>query len=137
MLAQAIAIVLVTPWNFVGNKLWSFGRGSGASGRARGARARRAAGGAPAPTEPVFDEDGRLVETPFVPAEGGARLTEEQATAILFRHGKVADWLDRYPPKPQTDAEYRPATRRVGREGLVGQGGPDRAREGRATAPAR
>ena len=25
--AQAIAIVLVTPWNFVGNKLWSFGRG--------------------------------------------------------------------------------------------------------------
>jgi dolichol-phosphate mannosyltransferase len=27
VLAQAIAIVLVTPWNFVGNKLWSFGRG--------------------------------------------------------------------------------------------------------------
>jgi putative flippase GtrA len=26
VLAQAIAIVLVTPWNFVGNKLWSFGR---------------------------------------------------------------------------------------------------------------
>lgn len=25
VLAQAIAIVLVTPWNFVGNKLWSFG----------------------------------------------------------------------------------------------------------------
>ena len=28
VLAQAIAIVLVTPWNFVGNKLWSFGRRS-------------------------------------------------------------------------------------------------------------
>ena len=28
VLAQAIAIVLVTPWNFVGNKLWSFGRDS-------------------------------------------------------------------------------------------------------------
>jgi dolichol-phosphate mannosyltransferase len=26
VLAQAIAIALVTPWNFVGNKLWSFGR---------------------------------------------------------------------------------------------------------------
>ena len=26
VLAQAIAIVLVTPWNFVGNKLWSFGK---------------------------------------------------------------------------------------------------------------
>ena len=30
--------------------------------------------------------------------------------AVFRRHGKVADWLDRYPPKPQTDAEYRPAT---------------------------
>ena len=28
VLAQAIAIVLVTPLNFVGNKLWSFGRRS-------------------------------------------------------------------------------------------------------------
>ena len=28
-LAQAIAIVLVTPLNFVGNKLWSFGSGRG------------------------------------------------------------------------------------------------------------
>jgi hypothetical protein len=57
----------------------------------------------------VFDNDGRLVETPFVPSEGDARLTEEQAVAILFRDDKVAAWLDRYPPKPATDAEYRPA----------------------------
>jgi dolichol-phosphate mannosyltransferase len=28
VLAQAVAIVLVTPLNFVGNKLWSFGRSS-------------------------------------------------------------------------------------------------------------
>ncbi len=28
VLGQAIAIVLVTPWNFVGNKLWSFGHSS-------------------------------------------------------------------------------------------------------------
>jgi putative flippase GtrA len=26
IVAQAIAIMLVTPWNFVGNKLWSFRR---------------------------------------------------------------------------------------------------------------
>ena len=57
----------------------------------------------------MFDKDGRLVETPFVPSEGNARLTEEQAVAILFRNDKVADWLDRYPPKPATDAEYQPA----------------------------
>ncbi len=68
------------------------------------------AGAATAPTEPVFDEDGRLVETPFVPADGAARLSEQQATRILLRDDKVADWLDRYPPNPQTDAEYRPAT---------------------------
>ena len=47
---------------------------------------------------------------PFAPAAGAARLTEKQATEILLRFPKVADWLDRYPPKPQTDAEYRPAT---------------------------
>ncbi len=29
---------------------------------------------------------------------------------MLFRHGKVRDWLARYPPDPQTDADYRPAT---------------------------
>ena len=68
------------------------------------------AGAATAPTEPVFDSEGRLVETPFVPSEGAARLTEDEAVRILFRERKVADWLDRYPPKPQTDAEYRPAT---------------------------
>jgi hypothetical protein len=65
---------------------------------------------APAPVEPVYDEQGRLVQTPFAPPAGAARLTEKQATEILMRFPKVADWLDRYPPKPQTDAEYRPAT---------------------------
>ncbi|MBA3476699.1 MAG: hypothetical protein H0T10_08110, partial [Actinobacteria bacterium] len=65
---------------------------------------------ATAPVEPVYDGEGRLVETPFVPAAGAARLTDEQATEILLRFPKVADWLDRYPPKPQTDAEYRAAT---------------------------
>jgi hypothetical protein len=68
------------------------------------------AGAATTPTEPVFDSEGRLLETPFVPSEGASRLTEDEAVRILFRHPKVADWLDRYPPKPQTDAEYRPAT---------------------------
>jgi len=56
---------------------------------------------------PVYDEEGRLVEAPFVPPEGGARLTERQATDILLRHPQVRDWLERYPPNPQTDAEYR------------------------------
>ena len=51
-----------------------------------------------------------MVQAPFVPSSASARLTEKQATDILLRYPKVAAWLDRYPPKPQTDAEYRPAT---------------------------
>ena len=53
------------------------------------------AAAAPAPSEPVYDGEGRLVETPFAPPEGAARLTEEQATAILLRFPKVADWIER------------------------------------------
>jgi hypothetical protein len=68
------------------------------------------AGAAAAPTEPVFDQDGRLVEAPFVPPAGAARLSERSATRIVLREPKVARWLDRYPPDPLTEAEYRAAT---------------------------
>jgi hypothetical protein len=47
---------------------------------------------------------------PFAPESGGARLTEQQALAIFRREPKVADWLERYPPKPATAAEYKPDT---------------------------
>jgi hypothetical protein len=60
------------------------------------------------PSEPVYDEVGRLVQTPFVPPAGAERLTEARATALALRDPKVASWLERYPPDPQTDAEYRP-----------------------------
>ena len=90
----------------------------------------RHASAATAPAEPVYDEQGRLVEVPFAPPAGAARLTEKQATDILLRFPKVADWLDRYPPKPQTDAEYRPATDEWVGEGLVGRRRADRARQG-------
>ena len=33
-------------------------------------------------------------------------LTEEEATAALLTYPKVDRWLDRYPPKPQTDATF-------------------------------
>jgi hypothetical protein len=36
-----------------------------------------------------------------------ARLDEAEATEIALAHPKVAAWLDRYPPDPTTDAEYR------------------------------
>jgi hypothetical protein len=34
------------------------------------------------------------------------KLGERQATAIFLAHPKVRDWLDRYPPRPTTDADY-------------------------------
>ncbi len=50
------------------------------------------------------------MQTPFAPAGGGARLTEREALDLFIRSDKVADWLDRYPPKPTTDAELDPQT---------------------------
>ena len=58
----------------------------------------------------AYDKDGRMIQTPFVPPAGAARLTEKRATDIALAFPKIADWLDRYPPKPQTDAEFRAST---------------------------
>jgi hypothetical protein len=64
---------------------------------------------AAAPTNPVYDSNVRLVQTPFVPAGGGARLTKQRALAIFLRDDKVADWLDRYPREGRiTDATFEP-----------------------------
>ncbi len=56
---------------------------------------------------------------------------------MLFRHGKVRDWLARYPPNPTDGRRLPTRDRRVGGEGVVGQGGPDRrsARSTTARAP--
>jgi hypothetical protein len=56
------------------------------------------------PDAPVYDPQGNLVETPYVPAAEKPRLTERRATALLLRDPKVASWLDRYPPRPTTNA---------------------------------
>jgi len=69
--------------------------------------------GAPAatPTAHVYDDKGNLIETPFAPQPQPSRLNEERATAIFFAHPKVDDWLERYPPKPTTEAKYDEQTR--------------------------
>ena len=63
------------------------------------------------PTAPVYDKDGRLVDTPFV-AVAQPRLTQKQAVADLLRVPKVAHWLERYPVHPVTDATFDRQTRR-------------------------
>jgi hypothetical protein len=48
-----------------------------------------------------------LLALAFAPAAGAAspRLSPADATARFLAYPKVADWLDRYPPNPQTAAE--------------------------------
>jgi hypothetical protein len=52
-----------------------------------------------APTSPVYDSEGNLIGTPFVPSdeESGQRLTEQQAIAAALRVPKVEAWIARYP----------------------------------------
>jgi hypothetical protein len=53
-----------------------------------------------------------LVLAPGAAAAERARLTEDEATAAFLRHGKVADWLDRYPVKGRVkDAEFDPKSK--------------------------
>ena len=63
------------------------------------------------PTAHVYDADGNLIETPFVPGIGEHRLTEARALALFREDGKVADWLDRYPDDVTTDATFDDETR--------------------------
>jgi hypothetical protein len=57
-----------------------------------------------------------------------ARLTEDQAVELALENPKIAGWLDRYPPHPTTDAEFREEDTRTwtvkvwsGRAGQVAQ----------------
>jgi hypothetical protein len=49
-------------------------------------------------TQPVFDQKGHLIQTPFVPASN-ARLTKQRALALAEADPKVKQWLARYPVK--------------------------------------
>jgi hypothetical protein len=53
---------------------------------------------------PVFDQHGRLIQTPFVPPRAG-HLTKQQALRIFERDPQVAGWLARYPVKGRSDEE--------------------------------
>jgi hypothetical protein len=59
-----------------------------------------------AATAPVYDGNGRLVQTPFVPPPA-QRLTKQQAIDGFLAFPKVAHWLAHYPRKTWvTDATY-------------------------------
>jgi hypothetical protein len=60
-----------------------------------------------APSQPVYDAKGRLIETPFAPPPERARLTKADATAFFLADPKVEDWLARYPKGPQVDTTFK------------------------------
>jgi len=49
--------------------------------------------------------------TAFTPETGGPLLTERRVVRLFVTNSKVRRWLDRYPPKPTTDATFDRATR--------------------------
>ncbi len=56
---------------------------------------------------PVYDSDGRLVETPFVPEPAEARLESDAAVELALAFPKVRDWIARFPGEEQvTQATY-------------------------------
>jgi hypothetical protein len=89
---------------------------------------------AESPTAPVYDESGRLVDTPFAPSAEPPGLTEAQAVRRLLAAPKVEAWLERYPPSPLTEADFDRRTRRwrvhvwSGQAGEVATGVVDDAR---------
>jgi hypothetical protein len=62
---------------------------------------------AKAPTAPVYDEQGRLVETPLAPRDEPVELTQQEATARFLADPKVREWLERYAERGRvTDAQF-------------------------------
>jgi hypothetical protein len=60
------------------------------------------------PTAPVYDSEGNLIGTPFVPEEDVEPvLREDQAIAAALAFPKVADWVERYEGQELTrEAEF-------------------------------
>jgi hypothetical protein len=54
-------------------------------------------------TSPVYDEQGRLIETPFVPAAPEPTLTAERAIELALANPKIDEWVSRYPQEGLTE----------------------------------
>lgn len=55
-----------------------------------------------APTAPVYDAEGQLVDTPFVPVPAEPVLNDERAIELALASPKVRDWVGRYPTEGLT-----------------------------------
>jgi len=60
------------------------------------------------PSQPVYDSNGRIVQTPLAPTQQTAQLSETRAKGIFLADPKVAHWLERYPRgAPTVTATYQ------------------------------
>ena len=50
-----------------------------------------------ATSDPRYDENGRIIETPFVPAEENPQLHEKVAIELALSLPRVEEWVARYP----------------------------------------
>ena len=53
-------------------------------------------------TSPVYDSEGRLIETPFVPPPPEHTLDEKRAIALALADPKIREWVARYPEQGLT-----------------------------------
>ena len=89
---------------------------------------------AAAPARRPLGQRRRSAEEPFAPAPEAPADEGASPSPTSSRYPKVAHWLERYPPKPQTDATFDKATRRwtvqvwSGRAGEIALGKVEDAR---------
>lgn len=62
-------------------------------------------------TSPAAGVPEPLRSAPLAAPANDARLTEDAVTQAFLAHPKVAAWLERYPPRPATDATFEPDER--------------------------
>jgi hypothetical protein len=68
------------------------------------------------PSGPVYDGQGRLVQTPIAPPPPRPHLAAARVTELFFAYPKVRHWLERYPRKSrvwQTEFDAKARTWKV------------------------
>ena len=130
IVSQAVAIVLVTPLNFLGNKLWSLPAVRLAARRSR-SRSRSCRRRAPATTTATTTTATVTIPAAAAPAPTPTPRTTRAAgdRSASSPYPKVADWLEALPAEPDDRRDVRAG--RLDGQRLVGQRRRDRDRQGR------
>ena len=142
VVAQAIAVVLVTPLNFVGNKLWSFRAPLRLAPAARALAAARARRRSRSPRHAATTRRRPVYDVAGSPDPGAARAAPAQRAADEAQATRSSSRTARSPTgcaatRSTTRVDRRDLRRsaRLEGQGLVGRGGRDRRRARSTTRP--